>query len=254
MTIDFTITLSFALLSLSLIVQSFEMFSLCKTLDSNSPWSWNHVRNDFINCPSIILFSLDQVYKNNFKLLILLQIGLSLCLPVFPRFIIPLLIITYFLIALRFRGNFNGGSDAMTMATLVSLAFSLVELKTPIGFYLLAFHCTLSYFTAGIVKLKNKSWRSGSALQVFLTHSNYPVPAKVQKLAKQKIFISISSLLVIFFECTFPLVWLFPKFTGLYIILAIFFHIINYFCLGLNRFVFAWLASYPALFFCTQNA
>ena len=145
----------------------------------------------------------------------------------------------------------------MTMATLLSLILIFIfpsqGLINSIGFYLLSFHCTLSYFMTGIVKLKNKSWRSGLALQAFLTHSNYTVPTKIQHLAKQKLFLSSGSWLVIVFECSFPLVWIFPKLTLFYIMAAILFHVINYFCLGLNRFVFTWLASYPALLFCTHN-
>lgn len=257
MTIELTMTLSLVLLSLSLLVQSFEMLSLCSKVITNSPWSWHHVRNDFIHWPPFLLFSFDHLYVNHFKLLILIQIALSFCLPLLPPMIIPFLIITYLLVALRFRGNFNGGSDAMTMVTLISLLLLFIfpsqKLTNAIGFYLLAFHCTLSYFISGVVKFKNSSWRSGVALEVFLTQSNYAVPASIQRLAQQKMFVTTGSWLIILFESCFPLVWVFPNLTGLYITAAFLFHIINYFCLGLNRFVFAWLVTYPALFFCTQR-
>jgi len=251
MNVDFTLNLSVMLLSLSLLLQSFEMLNISSKVGAHSPWSWNHVRNDFAHWPSFFLFSFDHLYEENFKFLVLTQIILTLCLLWEPHIVIFFLIMTYFLIALRFRGNFNGGSDAMTMVTLVSLTFAFQ--KTSIGFYLLAFHCTLSYFMAGMVKLRNKSWRSGLALQTFLTHSNYAIPSKIQKWTNQKSWMILGSWIVILFECSFPLVWLFPKLTTYYVVAASLFHVINYFCLGLNRFVFTWIASYPALLFCTQN-
>ena len=86
-------------------------------------------------------YSFDHLYERNFKLLVFVQIILALGLPLIPQITIPFLIISYFLIALRFRGNFNGGSDAMTMATLLSLLLIFIfpskGLINSIGFYLL---------------------------------------------------------------------------------------------------------------------
>lgn len=247
MSLELATNLSLALLSLSLLVQSLEMLILCNKISFHTPWSWNHIRNDFAHWPLILLSSLDQIYGNHFKFLILAQISFALLLPILPTLMLPLLVVTSMLVALRFLGSFNGGSDAMTMATLISL---IISLSSSLGFYLLAFHCTLSYFMAGIVKIKNNSWRRGSALPIFLTQSNYKVPLQVQKMTSHKLLMTLVSWAVMIFECTFPLVWLLPQLTQTYIVLAILFHLVNYFCLGLNRFVFAWLASYPALLYC----
>lgn len=250
MSLELTTTLSISLLSLSLLLQSLEMLSLCNRVAANTPWSWSHIRNDFIHWPPFLLSSFDQLYGHHFKFLILTQVVLALLLPAMPALMLPLLITTSLLIALRFRGSFNGGSDAMTMATTISL---LLSLSSPVGFYLLAFHCTLSYFIAGIVKLKSNAWRSGEALPIFLTQSNYAVPLPIQNIASHKFVMTLASWGVIGFECSFPLVWLLPQLTPTYIILAILFHVMNYFCLGLNRFVFTWFVSYPALLYCIQR-
>jgi len=253
MTHELTLRLSLVLLSVSLLIQGFELYSLCGRIASNTPWSWAHVRRDFNHWPPAVLFILDRIYEVNFKYLILLQLTLAFFLSVIPSFAVPALTALYILIALRFRGNFNGGSDSMSMMVLISLNFALYNSTTNIGFHLVGFYCTVSYFIAGLVKLKNKYWRTGFALKVFLTQSNYSIPEPIQKWAHQRIFILLSSTLVILFECTFPIIWLLPGLTKLYVAGALIFHIINYFCLGLNRFVFAWAATYPALFFCTLN-
>lgn len=253
MTHEFTLTLSLALLSSSLLIQCFELYSLCDRIAPNNPWSWVHVRNDFKHWPLPLLFILDRIYQENFKSLILLQLVLAFLLPLAPSFAAPILTALYILITLRFRGSFNGGSDSMSMMTLIGLNFALHESATTIGFHLIGFYSTVSYFIAGLVKLKNKYWRSGFALKIFLTQSNYWIPETIQELAQQRIFTIPASFLLIFFECSFPIVWLLPSLTKFYVAGACIFHIVNYFCLGLNRFVFAWLATYPALFLCTLS-
>jgi hypothetical protein len=199
--------------------------------------------------------ALDQTYGHHFKILILLQITLSVFLPFSPRISIYFLLITYLLISLRFRGTFNGGSDSMTMTTLIGLALTQIPTShdslASIGMYFLAIHCTLSYFIAGIIKIKNPHWRSGFALQTFLIHSNYLVPSKIKLWARYPLFSICGSIIVIVFECSFPLIWLFPSLAGYYLFAGFVFHLINYFTFGLNRFVFAWLASYPTLLYCT---
>jgi hypothetical protein len=51
---------------------------------------------------------------------------------------------------------------------------------------------------------------------------------------------------VIAFECAFPLALIDARLLSL---LGIAFHVVNARVLGLNRFLWAWLAAYPALWF-----
>lgn len=251
MSIELIIIFFKTLLSVSLLLQSFELLSIASKIGPDSPWSWSHVRNDFAHWPAILLRILDILYEKYFKLLVLVQIILAMLLPLHPVFPALLLIGTYLLIALRFRGQFNGGSDTMTMTSLLSaLLLSLPQPKVinlPLGLYFLAFQSTLSYFIAGMVKLKSKSWRTGQALHAFLLHSNYLVPEKLQYLSNNKLLMLVASYFIIIFECSFPILWLFPALTGYYLFTAFAFHIANYYIFGLNRFVFAWLCTYPAL-------
>jgi hypothetical protein len=59
-----------------------------------------------------------------------------------------------------------------------------------------------------------------------------------------------ASWLVIVFECAFPLVlWVRPQGAALLLACGLAFHLCNALVLGLNRFLWAWLAGYPALLF-----
>lgn len=238
-------------------MQSFEFLALANTIHSSSPWSWDIVRMDFVNWPKIALKFLDSIYKTRFRFLIYLHLLFILLLNLKYNWLIPLtLIITNLLICFRFRGSFNGGSDYMTMTVLMGLTFSSVDNTNSntikLGLYCIAFQCTFSYFIAGFVKLKNQGWRSGLALKSFLLHSNYLVPRQMKILSKSELIIKISTWAIILWEITFPIIWLIPKITIPALIVAFGFHLGNYFTFGLNRFVFAWLACYPAIIFCTQ--
>ena len=57
---------------------------------------------------------------------------------------------------------------------------------------------------------------------------------------------------VIGFECLFPLAWFDPRLCLLLMAAGAGFHLLNSYVFGLNRFLFAWLAAYPALWFCSQ--
>lgn len=107
----------------------------------------------------------------------------------------------------------------------------------------------LSYFLAGWVKVRNPLWRNGRALRSYLLSSRYRVPELVRRLSRARGFYGVASWSVILFECSFPLIFWKPDFSILYLVLGGFFHLINIYVFGLNRFFYAWVSAYPAVFF-----
>ena len=61
----------------------------------------------------------------------------------------------------------------------------------------------------------------------------------------------LSSLTVLALECCFPVVLLSPTLCMIVLPVMLIFHLGNAWLFGLNRFVFAWLAAYPALVYCS---
>lgn len=55
------------------------------------------------------------------------------------------------------------------------------------------------------------------------------------------------------FEAAFPLALLYPALTFPFLAAAFTFHLLNAKLLGLNRFVPAWLATYPAILFASHS-
>ncbi|MGE0763756.1 MAG: hypothetical protein AB7N80_10805, partial [Bdellovibrionales bacterium] len=156
--------------------------------------------------------------------------------------LIALMLVGTWLVAWRWRGTLNGGSDVMTFHILAAWLVATIwpELQHGCVFYI-AVQMALSYVVAGLVKIRNPDWRSGRALAVFLQRVGRTVSPPV---------CLILSWSLIAFELLFPLSVIAPVPV---VALAIAFHLANTYILNLNRFFFVWLAGYPSVFLVSQQ-
>jgi len=168
----------------------------------------------------------------------------------------PLLLFTQVAICVRFRGTFNGGSDTFSVVLLTGLTLaqlfpgSLLAQKAALLY--IAVQLSLTYFISGMAKLQHADWRSGRALANFLGSGRYGTPAGLVRVFSGPLRLSLVSWLVLVFECCFPLAWSGPRTCLAFIGLGLCFHLGTWLLFGLNRFVFAWAAAYPALYWCSQ--
>lgn len=164
----------------------------------------------------------------------------------------PFLCISQILVCVRFRGASNGGSDSMSVVLTSALSLPVLFGRTPLAIQAallyIGVQVTLSYTIAGLAKLRQPDWRDGSALRHFVLSSPYGVPAWFARLFEQRALAVLSSWAVLAFECLFPLAWLDPRLCLVWLACGAIFHAANVFSLGLNRFFWAWLAGYPAMF------
>ena len=137
----------------------------------------------------------------------------------------------------KWRGFFNGGSDAMAFVILLGC---LIPHK--VGIYLIMAQVVLSYFVAGVVKAKNKSWWTGQTLWGILHHSAYAVPEFIRQRTNQKVAQGLA-IATVLFELSAPLVFVSKRFAAGFVLIAIGFHFANFVILGLNRFVWVWGAG-----------
>ena len=150
----------------------------------------------------------------------------------------------------RVAGPYKGGSDRMGLLVLycLTLAHALPPgLAREAAFGYLALQVVLSYFISGQVKLVNPDWRRGVALRDVFAFSAYPVSEGLRGFARRPRLILAMSWVVILFELAFPLSVLHPDLLIAALVVALAFHLANACLFGLNRFVWAWLASYPSL-------
>lgn len=158
-------------------------------------------------------------------------------------------------LVVRSRGPVCGGSDSMFFQVqlglfLVALGFCHSTMPR-LGLGWIAAQSVLSYFLAGVGKLRNSAWHNGAALQrLFSSTGPYVLWSGIRGLAQAKLLCVLAGWGIVLFELAFPAV-LFVPMEGRWVFLgmALAFHAANAMVLGLNRFVWAWAATYPALLY-----
>jgi hypothetical protein len=155
--------------------------------------------------------------------------------------------------------NPYGHDGADQMLLIIFAALSLVALdNTPftrlIFFWFLTFQACLAYSVAGFAKLSARGWRDGSYLTAICGTSIYGHAGLARVLREKPIFARITSRSLILWECSFPLALLAPPPVAYALIgTGLVFHLVNAYVMGLNTFLFAFVATYPAILFCVQS-
>lgn len=255
---DETLQLCTRLLAGSLTVQTVEMLSIRGCLSEAGIWRMGTLRPELMRLPAVLRVVCLAVFPyDRFMWLLALQLALSAALLLAgPSALLFLVALTTLLISMRFRGTFNGGSDAMTLLSTLCLALAACPVAQPtlqrVSLGYLALQTCLSYFVAGLIKLKEVSWRKGSALRQFAELPRYGVPTPALGALRRAPVSRWLGYAVIALECSFPLALLSPGWCLGYLSVALLFHLANAALFGLNRFLLAWLATYPAVFHVSQ--
>ena len=193
--------------------------------------------------------------------LLALRSGLALWLMIAPGgvsavvnvVLLATLLVSSAWLTLRSRGPVCGGSDSMFFQVQLGLFVAALGFVTPLltklGLGWIAAQSVLSYFLAGLGKIQNAGWRNGVALQhLFASNGPYVLWHGVRRLATSQPICVLLGWSVVLFELAFPVLLVLPVAGKLaFIMAALTFHLANAVVLGLNRFVWAWAATYPAL-------
>jgi hypothetical protein len=124
------------------------------------------------------------------------------------------------------------------------------EATATITLVFLAGQSCLSYFLAGVAKCLGHSWRDGTAVRDIFRTRSYGQSFLSRLLHRSPILAAGATWFALGFECSFPLVLVLPPPLSLiYLILGCLFHLVNAFAMGLNLFVWAYLATYPAVLY-----
>jgi hypothetical protein len=243
------------LLGFSLILQSLEFLQIRKEFSDEGYWPLPILKTDFDSFPSALRSPLLVLMRPRvFTSLIGCQLALAVFLMVQPHWLTALLILIISLLILwRFRGTYNGGSDSMTVLVLTAstfgLCFSESEWLVRASLFYIAAQVVLSYFLAGIVKIRSRTWWTGEALKAIVSKS---VPSGWTARLQIPAFALTASWMILLFELLFPMALWTPATASVLILFGFLFHLGNIYFFGLNRFLWAWVAGYPALYFCSQ--
>ncbi|MFT5254472.1 MAG: hypothetical protein ACI87N_003544 [Flavobacteriales bacterium] len=263
MEINLVFILSIKLLSLGLIVKSLEFLYTINDFSEKSIFSWKIIGTDYLLHSKLNIFFKYIYSKNGMKILAVITIILSCSLLVFNsnykgyNFILSVLLTINILYYLRQIYGVDGADQMLFLITIVLLLcyliFNTIAIKKT-GATFIAIQLLLSYFVAGIAKLVSNSWRSGSAIKGILSTNTYGSKFTRDILTKKNRINKAICWMVILIEIAFPVIIFIPHeyifyFLGLGFILHLSIAII----MGLNDFIWGFIAAYPFLYYVCLN-
>ena len=239
-------------IAVAVILQTLELWLVRRVAADDGVWRWPTMRQEL---PARGLLDLLLGYRG-FLVLLAARLAAAVALVFVPHLAMLLVLLaTSLLVSLRWRGSVNGGSDFMTLVVLSALAVAAAFPTRPmvaVGcLWYIAIQACNSYFLAGLVKLKSAAWRDGRALPAFLAGAVHDPTVLLRALSRPWLA-RAAGYFVIALECSFPLALFRPEACAVLVGLALVFHVANVYVFGLNRFLWAWAATYPALFYCSQ--
>ncbi len=157
---------------------------------------------------------------------------------------------------LRSRLGLNGADQVDLLVfgglALVSLA-PLPQVKIAYLIFLAA-ECVLAYGVAGIAKAISPGWRNGAYLVQILCIRTYCSAGTGQFAREHRGIIRVIAWGVIGWECLFVICLVLPPpITLLFLLGGFAFHIGTAVVMGLNDFLWAFSAAYPAVMFCALS-
>jgi hypothetical protein len=235
------------LLGLLSLIHGFEFLSLSRVWSDRGVWRWQNLSKEIT--PAFAIF----LSQNSFYYLNIIRIATAVGAILVPNpWCLGILFFIHVLTVMRWLGSFNGGSDYMSsllfLFTFIGVLFT--DSMGAVCLWYITLQLCLSYFKAGWIKLIKPKWRRGEAISSFVLSPIYAQNRLMSLVFKSKPLAFIVSWSVMLFELLFPLALLDRRFALGFIAVGILFHLGNAFVFGLNRFVFAWLAAYPALYWC----
>jgi len=241
-------------LAIAAAIAALELVRVRRALADTGVFAWPVLRRELAGAPRAVRAVADIALSYRGTLVILaLQLAAALALPWLdhpaPAWIV---FATSLAIAIRFRGAYNGGSDAMLLVVALAVALARTAPASrlaPAALGYAAAQLVLSYVIAGDAKIADPAWRRGTALRIVVRLPQYQVSPAAQALLSRPAITRLAAWAMLAFECGFPL-----ALTDRAVCLALLafgagFHVTNAVVFGLNRFLWAWLAAYPALVF-----
>lgn len=145
------------------------------------------------------------------------------------------------------------GADQLSTLTFCGLTVAHAaggELSRCLFLWWLALHVGIAYLTSGLAKLASRTWRSGAAIPGVFGTVMYGIPALGAWLKRRAGLCRASAHGVIGGEIALPLCLVapLPMAWGLLASGALF-HLAAAFTMGLNSFLWAFVATYPALLY-----
>lgn len=250
-----------------LVIGTLEYWAVAKTFSVTGAHSWR-IQQLRPGMPRLAWISgapgavFDEI---GVRSLLVMRLALLLLMLLVPTaswpftFVLGLLVLNNLVFTWR-RGLYgDDGSDQMNAILLITIFLCVGPHSTPtilaIGLWFLALQACLSYTAAGIAKLVSPIWRNGDAVfQIFNTASYglKPVAAVLEHRRWLNLTLCWSVILI---ETLFPLCLILPEpWNWGFLAWGLTFHVLCGVIMGLNSFVWAFVATYPAIIHVSSQA
>lgn len=241
-------------LAVAAAVAALELLCVRRAFADTGVFAWPVLRRELAGAPRPIRALADLVLSSRGTLVVLgVQLAAALVLPWIDH---PapawLVLATSLAISMRFRGSYNGGSDAMLIVVALAVALARSAPDTPLaraGLAYAAAQLVLSYFVSGVAKLQDAAWRDGRALPILVRLPHYRVAPRIAAMLSRPAIARSAAWLMLAFECGAPIALADPALCLAWLAFGAGFHLVNAIVFGLDRFLWTWLAAYPALVF-----
>jgi hypothetical protein len=170
--------------------------------------------------------------------------------PVAP---LVLIVLTSLLMHLRSPWGMDG-SDQMFTQVFVALLIGHIPgtaLALTASLWYIAAQSCLSYLTAGIAKAISPQWNGTDVVFAIFNTRTYGFQPMARLLLNSPAISRALTWAAVFMECSFPLA-LVAGYPGCLVFVAwgIGFHLMNAAVMGLNSFLWSFVATYPAVIYC----
>jgi hypothetical protein len=151
----------------------------------------------------------------------------------------------------------HSGAQQMMICVCAALAFANAvpdgHVVQHMSLWFIALQSVLAYVTSGWAKLGSAVWRNGEGLVGIMRTSIYGHPGVYRLLAQRPWLARVASWSTFLFESSFFVVLVAGQVevTLAFLAVAALFHLTVAVVMGLNLFLWAFVATYPALLFCT---
>jgi hypothetical protein len=253
---------SAACLAIAILISSLEYLSLRREFRSDGMFSWDvfghkpfavssltRLRNAILGAQGSVVVLFIRIAAGLGLLFNVVHLDARVCFPC-----LALIMATEIL--LLYRNPFPlEGADQMCIIVAAGLLVAMVNQSLLtwhiLGFGFISAQVCLAYLTAGVTKALSPVWRDGTALYKIMNTATFGHLAGARLLRGRRAVGLALCWTIIVFEVLFPLTLVLPsKWLILFFIVGILFHVGNALLMGLNIFVWAYAATYPAVWFC----
>lgn len=249
-----------ALFALSVAITFSEKLVLSRDYGPDGWFAWKIFRFDRIHLPVFRTFPrTSEAIFGRFGMSMALTLGLAgvmaMCLAPVSSLIFTLGVLAIFMVCLliHFRSTYGGdGSQQMNLLIGAAILLGFNPWVRPavggVSLLFVAAQSLLAYLTSGFSKLISPIWMRGDPLVGILSTKAYGSEmglALVMRVSRLRHCITVG---LVVFETIFPICLILPKRELLSMLLCgVAFHIANALFMGLNTFLWSFLATYPAV-------